>query len=314
MAKKGKSISYLVLMIFLLGLVAYALNLGGFRDTVESARSKQKGKEVKEKTSSGSGNNIAANKDEEVSGDNNSRNDNNTPVSVDNINTESLEIPASSYRLTRHKYYALGYDEKHEQAAWVAYKLEARETRGRTKREDDFRPDPEVTTNTARPSDYSKSGHDRGHLAPAADFKFSKRAMSESFFMSNMSPQKPRFNRGIWKMLEERVRAWVKKDKAYYIVTGPVLKGKRFRKIGRKTRVSIPKYYYKILLDLEEPEVKAIAFLMENKGSDKPLSSFVVAIDKIEEMTGLDFFPNLPDDLEKKLEASTSLKGWKFRE
>lgn len=308
MAQKGKSLSYLTLLILAFGVVAYMFNLGGFRDTVESSRNEQSNGKVKEKTNSETSKKTSSDQKEKASDDHS-----NTSLSIEDINTESLEIPASSYHLTRHKYYALGYDEKHEQAAWVAYKLEARETRGRAEREDNFRPDPEIKTKTAKPSDYAKSGHDRGHLAPAADFKFSKRAMSESFFMSNMSPQKPRFNRGIWKELEELVREWVRKDKAFYVVTGPVLKGKRFRKIGRKNKVSIPKYYYKILLDLEKPEIKAIAFLMENKGSDKPLSSFVVAIDKIEEMTGLDFFPNLPDNLEKKLEASTSLKGWNFK-
>ncbi|EAY24955.1 DNA/RNA non-specific endonuclease, partial [Microscilla marina] len=273
--------------------------LGGFKDMVDAAKNKEKGY-TEEVNNNGTGNN------------NSQSDDSNTTTSVKDIKTESLEIPASSYKVTRHAHFALGYDERHEQAAWVAYKLEARETRGRAEREDRFIPDPSVTTRTARHSDYSGSGYDRGHLAPAADFKFSKKAMAESFYMSNMSPQKPRFNRGIWKSLEEQVREHVRKDKAYYIVTGPVLKGGRFRKIGRKTKVSVPKYYYKILLDLEEPEIKAIAFLMKNEGSDKPLSSFVVSIDKVEEITGIDFFPNLPDDLEKKLEASTSLKGWSF--
>lgn len=311
MAKRGKSTSYLTLLIVVALVVAYMFNIGGLQDKVASLT--KEGKAENNRTSIQDAiDNINASTSKNSS--TNNTNTNNTPVSTGSINTESLEIPSSNYNVTKHTYYALGYDEKHEQAAWVAYKLEARETRGRTEREDDFRPDPSIQSRSANPSDYSRSGHDRGHLAPAADFKFSKKAMSESFYMSNMSPQKPRFNRGIWKLLEEQVRAWVRKDKAYYIVTGPVLQGRRFRKIGRQNKVSIPKYYYKILLDLEEPEVKAIAFLMENKGSDKPLSSFVVSIDRIEQMTGIDFFPNLPDDLEKKLEGSASLKGWKFRD
>ena len=305
MARRSKSTSYFTLLILAVVVVAYVMNLGGFKDKINALTAEEQtsgtSKDVIDKINSGSGESSSSSNEGESSN-----------LSSKGVNTESLEIPKSKYDITKHSYFALGYDEKHEQAAWVAYKLDSRETKGRAEREDDFRPDPEIATGSASPSDYSRSGHDRGHLAPAADFKFSKKAMSESFFMSNMSPQKPRFNRGIWKELEEQVRDWVQKDKSYYIVTGPVLSGKRYRRIGKKNRVSIPKYYYKILLDIDEPEVKAIAFLMENKGSDKPLSSFVVSIDRIEEMTGIDFFPNLPDDLEQKLEASASTAGWSF--
>lgn len=224
---------------------------------------------------------------------------------------EELALPKfekGDRMVIRHKNYTLRYNETHEQAEWIAYRLEARETYGNNDRQDDFRPDPKVTTRSALPSDYRGSGYDRGHLAPAADFKFSKTAMSESFFMSNMSPQAPDFNRGIWRLLEEQIRRWVKKDKVLYIVTGPVLKS-RLRKIG-KNRVSVPKEYYKIVLDLQEPQIKVIAFLMPNKGSKAPFQRYVVSIDKIEQLTGLDFFPQLPDDVETKLERSASTQGW----
>lgn len=306
--KKAGGFSYLFILLMALGVVAYVFNIGGFRNIIDSTKNKEKDytEEVSKDNNSGTSDNGNTNNT------NNTGSDNDAPTSIKDINTKDLEIPSSNYEVVRHSYYSLGYDEKHEQAAWVAYKLEAKETRGSAERDDRFIPDPKVKTKSARHSDYSGSGYDRGHLAPAADFKFSDKAMAESFYMSNMSPQKPRFNRGIWKELEEKVRDNVRRDKAYYVVSGPVLKGERLRKIGRRTKVSVPRYYYKILLDLDEPEIKAIAFLMKNEGSEKPLSSFVVSIDKVEEMTGLDFFPNLPDALEKKLEASTSLKGWEF--
>ena len=310
MARKSKSISYLTLLTFAAAVVAYVLNLGGFQDQVNAVTAKAK----TETSGMQAGNNREVNSEGSTSSEGTDDKGRSSSVSTKGINTASLEVPGSKYDVVKHRYFALGYDEKHEQAAWVAYKLEAREIRGRAEREDDFRPDPFVTTESATPSDYSRSGYDRGHLAPAADFKFSKKAMSESFYMSNMSPQKPRFNRGIWKKLEEQVREWVKKDKAYYVVTGPVLSGSRYRKIGRKNKVSIPKYYYKILLNMEGKEAKAIAFLMENKDSQKPLSSFVVTIDRIEQMTGIDFFPNLPDQLESKLEGGTSIRQWDFDE
>ena len=94
--------------------------------------------------------------------------------------------------------YALGYSEEHEQAAWVMYRMTREETLTRAAvRTDDFREDPNIVTFSALPSDYSRSGYDRGHLAPAEDMKFSEVTMRESFYMSNMSPQKPDFNRGV---------------------------------------------------------------------------------------------------------------------
>ncbi len=216
---------------------------------------------------------------------------------------------AKDCEIVRHLAYTLCYAEPYEQAAWVAYQLTATEVRGAAERENDFRPDPEVSSGSATPEDYRASGYDRGHLAPAADFKFSPEVMSESFFMSNMSPQAPDFNRHIWERLESRVREWVRRDKVFYVVTGPVLK-KGLPTIGRRNKVAVPEQYYKIILHLKKPTPKAIAFLMPNEGSEKPLKSFVVSIDEVEQVTGFDFFPHLPDDLEAQLEGSAHTKAW----
>ncbi len=224
---------------------------------------------------------------------------------------KDFNLPAytATDQIIRHQGYTLCYAEKYEQASWVAYQLTAHETRGKNERENDFRPDPEVSTGSALPDDYRGSGYDRGHLAPAADFKFSAPLMSESFFMSNMSPQEPDFNRGIWENLESRVRTWVKRDQVLYIVTGPVLKGE-MSFIGKRNKVAVPPMYFKVVLDLKTPEVKAIAFLMKNEGSNKSLQSFAVTIDEVEKETGLDFFPLLPDDMEQELEASLNVTPW----
>lgn len=224
---------------------------------------------------------------------------------------KDLELPNSpDCKLVRHTHYSLCYAEPHEQAAWVAYRLTYEETTGDADRKDDnFKPDDKVETGSALPNDYSASGYDRGHLAPAADFVFSENALAETFYMSNMSPQAPDFNRGIWKKLEEQVRTWIRKDKTLYIVSGGVLK-KGLKKIGKRNKVSVPDYYYKIILDLRSPEIKVIAFLIKNEGSHEPLENFVVSIDKIEAETGIDFFPKLPDELEKQLEASNNYSKW----
>lgn len=214
----------------------------------------------------------------------------------------------SGEQVLRYTGFTLSYNEKHEQASWVAYNLTAREIQGTTKRGSDFREDKAVKTKSATPDDYRRSGFDRGHLAPAGDMKWSPKAMSESFYMTNMSPQEPAFNRGIWQQLEEKVRFWAKDNGDIYVVTGPVLTP-NLKTIG-KNKVSVPKYYYKIILDARDPDIKAIGFLMENKGSNKSLESFAVPIDSIEKITGLDFFPLLPDDMEEKLENKVNLRGW----
>ena len=206
-------------------------------------------------------------------------------------------------------YYTIRYNEEHEQAMWVAYKLVADSlAKPSFERKDDFREDPRVRTGSATLADYKGSGFDRGHLAPAADFSYDEFALSQSFYMSNMSPQDPSFNRGVWKKLEDQVRDWAKANNAVYVVTGPVL-NKSLRTIG-KNEVSVPEYYYKIVLDIEKPEVKAIAFLMKNEKSSAELSSFVVSIDELERLTKLDFFPSMPDELENALEGAKTPQKW----
>ncbi|MCU0446750.1 MAG: DNA/RNA non-specific endonuclease [Microscillaceae bacterium] len=211
--------------------------------------------------------------------------------------------------LIRHQYYTLLYSEEHEQALWVAYKLESYQTKGNTRRQDDFRPDPKVVSGSATPADYRGSGYSRGHLAPVADFRFDPQAMNETFFMSNMSPQTHQMNAGIWNDLEQQVRYWVGRDKQFYIVSGPILK-QGLPKIGRENRVSVPEQYYKIIVDVLEPELKAIAFLIPNRDSSEPFQKFAVSIDELEKLTGIDFFPQLPDDLEESLESQVKLDQW----
>ena len=220
-------------------------------------------------------------------------------------------LPAykASDLLVEHSGYTLCYSEKDEQAVWVAYELTAGETKGRIRRSDDFRDDPAVPTGSASPSDYQGSGYDRGHLAPAADMDWSKTAMSESFFMSNMSPQKPDLNRGKWKDLEEQVRDWAVHYGAIYVVTGPVLTQKPLGTIG-KNKVAVPASYYKILVDLTEPEIKGIGFLMPNVGLKEPIASYAVPIDQVEKVTGLNFFPKLSAQTEKAVEGSINLAVW----
>jgi endonuclease G len=211
--------------------------------------------------------------------------------------------------IIEHLGYTLCYSEEDEQAVWVAYELTGQEAEGRLKRSDDFRADPKIPTGSASPDDYKNTGYDRGHLAPAADMGWSKTAMSESFFMSNMSPQKPALNRGAWKELEEQVRLWGRQNGALYVVTGPVLTRKPLDVIG-KNRVTVPAAYYKVVVDVREPGVKGVGFLMPNAAWKEALQSAVVPIDSVEKVTGLDFFPALDDPVEHAVEASIDLAAW----
>lgn len=212
-------------------------------------------------------------------------------------------------QLVKHSAFTLSYHEKYEQAEWVAYSLSRESLESpKAKRKNNFRPDPSVKTISAHPDDYKNSGYDRGHLAPAADFSWSVDALSESFYMSNISPQTPSFNRGIWKKLEDQVREWAVQNEKIYVVTGPVLE-EGLQTIGGNA-VAIPRYFYKIVLDIEEPEIKAIGFIMPNSPSDKTIKEFSVTIDSIEALTKLNFFPMLPDSLESQLERSINIGLW----
>ncbi len=236
-----------------------------------------------------------------------------TSCNKNNINTDKIELPAAvgNHQIIEHFAYTLSYNEEHEQADWVAYELTKEEALSVTyDRTDDFRPDPSVTTGSADLSDYqpTENIYARGHMAPAADFRWSEKAMSESFFMSNMSPQVHAFNGGKWMYLEMEVRHWAEIYNGVYVVTGPVLKD-GLPVIGQN-KVSIPEKYYKVILDLDEE--KGIGFIMPNKDIDDTFKNYAVSIDDVEAETGIDFFPALDDKTEEKIESVLNMSLWKF--
>ena len=222
----------------------------------------------------------------------------------------AMGIPASGDQVVERTGFALGYREAHEQAAWVSYCLTSAEVLSKTgHRRENFHSDARITTGSASLADYRDSGFDRGHLAPAADLAWSQRAVDESFLLSNMSPQLPAFNRGVWKDLEEQVRSFAVQAGSLWVVTGPVLEP-GLPTIGAN-HVSVPRAYYKALLAMA-PRPRALAFLLPNAASDATLSSFAVSVDQVERRTGLDFFSALPDSLERRLEKGVALADWNF--
>ncbi len=241
-------------------------------------------------------------------------------------NADSSQPAAPDHQIRAFHYYSLCYRESYEQAEWSAYCLRDWMLQKNAKRTNDFRPDPQIEGGSATLADYKKSGYDRGHLTPAGDMVFSREAMSETFYMSNMCPQAAAFNRGIWKDLEDQVREWVRLYGAAYVVSGPVLSkpASEYPFIGQ-SKVAVPDFFYKaILVPIYEDgldqagadaldacaDVIAIAFVIPNKACEGDFWRYAKSVDEAEEITGLDFFPLLEDDVENRVEAECDPRPW----
>jgi len=225
--------------------------------------------------------------------------------------TNEFFLPTSTTgQIVHHKAYSLSYSEPHEQAEWVAYELKKSHLSNTHFKRPYFETDNAVKTGAASWRNYKNSGYDRGHLCPAGDRNYSQNAHDETFLTSNISPQKHDFNSGIWNTLEQKTRYWASKYDGVFVVTGGVLKG-NLETIGEE-RVAVPKQFYKIILDANNGKVKMIAFFMHHQNSNEPLYKFVVSVDSIETLTGIDFFPELEDAIETDLEAKSDYKDWSF--
>lgn len=207
-----------------------------------------------------------------------------------------------------HKYFSLGYREEFEQAAWTHYLFKKKYLSGQVSRSNRFKEDPYVLTDSAKPEEYYYSGFDRGHLVPAGDMKISTDAMRESFYMSNISPQKSYFNRSIWRSLEYRVRSWVRQKGDLHVFTGPIFSKKP--EYIRGTSIAIPSGFYKIILQETKSSFRAIAFYLPHQRINESIDQFVVTIDEIEKKSGIDFLSELPDKVENELESKIITNGW----
>lgn len=212
-----------------------------------------------------------------------------------------------------HCAYAFCYSEEHEQSKWVVHIVTPDIVKGNVSRTNDFREDSLVPTGTATKADYWFSGFDRGHLAPSADFRWSQKALSESYYYSNMAPQRPELNRGRWAQLEGTIRQYVESvGEQVFVVTGGILNPGLpvMQTEGKRNNVSIPEYFYKVVLDYSGDKKAGIAFVMPNAKCDYPVMSYAVTIDSVEKLTGIDFFHALPDDEENRLEGSIDIDNW----
>ncbi len=247
-------------------------------------------------------------------------------LQLDEINQElqTFFLPKidSSETLISHRALLLVYDEQHEQAKWVLHKISTNVLDGKVSRTNDFRIDPLVKSGSAEEKDYFLKtkkengkydydgfGYDRGHLAPSADFRWSQRALSESYFYSNMSPQLPTFNREIWADLEGLVRSYVYENRRSLIVyTGPVLNENLKKQERSINGVSIPEEFFKVVVDFKAQ--KSIAYLMPQEKSDYPVEYYATTIDEIEKLTGIDFLHHIDNQTEALIENQKDISFW----
>ncbi len=224
----------------------------------------------------------------------------------------AFEIPElkQDEELLCHTYYCFVFDDNHKQSKWLAYKLTADMTIGEEGRNSRFFVDSLVVSGTASDSDYRGSGYDRGHLVPAGDMVFCEIGMRESFYYSNVSPQTPAFNRGIWKRLESSVRNYARSFNEIYVVTGPLL-SEELNAIG-ENNVSVPEYFYKIVMVYNDSVKQSIAFVMPNiRGEKNSIYCYSMTVRELENKLDINFFPSLKKKEANTIEMSIDTCFWK---
>ena len=236
-----------------------------------------------------------------------------TTVFAQEINLSNVEIPSikdnRSDRVITHKGYTVSYNYDWKIPNWVAYELTDWEVAGEVPRYDRFKPDPMVPQNaTATTDDYKYSGFDRGHMAPAADMKWDEQTMKESFYLSNICPQNPNLNGGVWKDLEEQVRDLASQKGRIFVVCGPIVTDDSHT-LG-KNKVVVPQAFFKVLLQEDNGEIHTIGFIYENVSGRKPMSTYATTVDEVETITNIDFFPSLPDEIEDSTEQLIDFSKW----
>lgn len=194
---------------------------------------------------------------------------------------------------------------------YVVWELTAQETDGSGRRNNNFAPDPGVM-GCATLADYRRSGFDRGHMAPAADMKWSDRAMRDCHYLTNIAPQDHQLNSGRWNSLEQKCRTIARRDSAIIIITGPVLTDRITRTIG-PSQVAVPERFFKVILAPYANPPRAIGFVMPNRQVPDPMGALAMTVDQVEEITGFDFFSDLPDEIENQIESTLRLRDWGVR-
>ena len=227
---------------------------------------------------------------------------------------QGLEIPTSKANVPSLLLYREGYTTSYNADTrtpnWVAWHLTANHTNGPAKRKGIiFQADEDIPAPRVDTYDYMRSGYDRGHMCPAGDNHWSQKAMEQSFLMTNICPQVPALNSGLWNTIEKQCRKWAQEYGDVYIVCGPIYFNQKHKTIG-KNKIQVPEAFFKVVLRLKD-EPKAIGFICRNasaKGRKK--TDYVNSVDEVERITGMDFFSQLPDDIEQQIEGQADIKDW----
>jgi endonuclease G len=230
--------------------------------------------------------------------------------------TYSLNKVTSTYTneitFVKHTFYEIGFDTKYKLPVWTFYSLTKEHLQlANLERKGSFVKDPLLNSTQAMGDDYSASGFDKGHLVPCEDMSFSEAAMKETFYYSNCAPQTTELNRGEWKVLEELIRKWGKEYGEVIVISGPVIES-NLQTLG-DDKIPVPKLFYKLILRHEAQTYKTIAFLLPNSPTPlNTLPNYVCDVDAIEKITGLDFFADLPDNIEAQFESTYTINDWDF--
>ncbi len=238
---------------------------------------------------------------------------NEKPLATASSDLLKVDIPASlPAQFKAYEGFEVNFNAYNRTANYVAWELLPEETTGTGSRKGEkFWQDPDIK-NCPETSDYTHSGYDRGHLYPAADAKWSPESMRQCFTMANITPQVHALNGGAWKTLEDKERQWAKRDGGLIIVAGPIYQKSDKTRIG-EAGVRVPSAFFKVMLAPSTDTPRAIAFVYPNEHCPGNMMNYAQSVDYVEEVTGFDFFPALPDDVENNIEATFSFKEWNKR-
>ena len=234
---------------------------------------------------------------------------------IGKVNAEALDyakVPdGTPEQMVEYEGFRVSFNKENKTPNWVAWELLGSETNGAQSRYNTFWQDTNVE-GCPGTYDYSNSGYDRGHLCPAADQKWSQQAMIDCFSLTNMAPQDHALNSGAWATLEKKERQWAQRDSAIVIIAGPIYNSTDTKRIG-ENGVRVPGAFFKVIIAPYVDEPRGIGFIYPNMSSPGNMRNYAMSIDEVEKITGIDFFPNLPDDIEDRIESTVSFKDWDRR-
>ena len=233
------------------------------------------------------------------------------PATSDSVFEICKPAPLTSVSeiIIKKKAYIVSYNPDTKVPNWVAWHLTGEHADGPVRRSNAFFADDAVPSPRATIEDYKGSGWSRGHMCPAGDNKWSETAMYESFSLVNVCPQNASLNSGLWNSIEIDCRRWAQRYGSVYIVCGPLFYNKDHETIG-VNKVVVPEAFFKVILCMQG-KPKAIGFVVKNNAGTKKKDQYVNTVDEVERLTGYDFFPELPNSIEEKVEAYSNLDDWR---